>query len=259
MHTTRRNRLHKRENKRFTKPTIQPRKRHLSQVKLYRTSDDKWINLSTKQKTIDLNNKEGSLVTKKINEEEYTKLCLTFKKATGVLKTGGSEIPFEIPVSNLTIQQNLQPQKGNNEITIELDLNESIFSKESVLLLISVYRFLPIVKELKIKYADGTTIDLSNEEIKVENRKPVINNILINNYSTDFYVATINETLTFNATDTHDGEGDILQYRWDFGDGNNSTGAVVNHAYTTTGRYTVTLTVRDGELEDNKEIIVKVD
>ncbi|MCD6468755.1 MAG: PKD domain-containing protein, partial [Thermoplasmata archaeon] len=229
----------------------------ISEIKLY--SNDKWITLSTKPQTIDLNNKEGSFGAKKINEGDYTKLSLTFEKATGVLKTGGTETPFEIPVSNLTIQQDIQPQKGNNHITIEFDLNESVFSKKSVLIRITTYRFLPLVKGLELKYADGTTINLQGKEVKVENRKPVINEVLVNNYSTDFYVATVNETLVFNATDTHDGEGDVLQYHWDFGDGNNATGVVVNHTYTAKGRYTVTLTASDGQLEDSREIIVKVD
>jgi PKD repeat protein len=39
----------------------------------------------------------------------------------------------------------------------------------------------------------------------------------------------------------------IQSYQWDFGDGTVAEGAVVEHAYTAEGPYSVTLTVVDGE------------
>ncbi|WP_153392843.1 PKD domain-containing protein [Ornithinicoccus halotolerans] len=40
-------------------------------------------------------------------------------------------------------------------------------------------------------------------------------------------------------------DGSIVEYRWDLGDGSTATGPVVTHAYVTTGRYEVRLTVVD--------------
>jgi myo-inositol-hexaphosphate 3-phosphohydrolase/PKD repeat protein len=52
-------------------------------------------------------------------------------------------------------------------------------------------------------------------------------------------------TCTFDASASTDPDGDGLQYTWDFGDGNTSTAATPNHAFTAPGTYTVTVEVRD--------------
>jgi len=57
----------------------------------------------------------------------------------------------------------------------------------------------------------------------------------------------INETVTFNATDSFD-DGSIPYYFFNFGDGTNSswtTSPIVAHKYVETGSYNVTLTVVD--------------
>lgn len=48
---------------------------------------------------------------------------------------------------------------------------------------------------------------------------------------------------TFNASSSQAREGEIATYQWEFGDGNTSTGATVEHAYAKPGMYTVALTV----------------
>lgn len=53
------------------------------------------------------------------------------------------------------------------------------------------------------------------------------------------------ETSTFDASASVDPDGTIVSYAWDFGDGNNASGQVVNHSYVNSGLYTVTLTVTD--------------
>ncbi len=66
-------------------------------------------------------------------------------------------------------------------------------------------------------------------------------------------------TVTFNGTGSWDPDGTIITYKWDFGDGTNSTGAVVTHTYANDGTYTVTLNVTDngGETrEDYCNVIV---
>jgi len=52
------------------------------------------------------------------------------------------------------------------------------------------------------------------------------------------------ETVTFDASDSYDSNAlTITGYEWSFGDGNNGTGIVVTHAYTSVGVYNVTLKV----------------
>ncbi len=57
--------------------------------------------------------------------------------------------------------------------------------------------------------------------------------------------AQIDETVIFNASGSFDPDGEIIAYRWTFGDGSTAGGVVVDHTYTTPGEYTVTLEVVD--------------
>ncbi|GAB4529238.1 MAG: hypothetical protein Kow0063_06110 [Anaerolineae bacterium] len=63
-----------------------------------------------------------------------------------------------------------------------------------------------------------------------------------------------------SASTAHDGE--IVSYAWDFGDGNEETGEVVEYCYQESGTYTVTLTVTDerGAVDSvAQELVVSID
>jgi hypothetical protein len=62
----------------------------------------------------------------------------------------------------------------------------------------------------------------------------------------------VRQNLTFNATASFDPDAlapsfvdGVVSYSWNFGDGSSGTGAVITHFYTTTGDYTIILTVAD--------------
>jgi len=55
------------------------------------------------------------------------------------------------------------------------------------------------------------------------------------------------EVIHFNASASYDPDGSIVSYFWNFGDGTNATGIIVDHAYVENGVYTVTLTVTDND------------
>ena len=57
----------------------------------------------------------------------------------------------------------------------------------------------------------------------------------------------VNEIITFNASNSYDSDGFIVNYEWEFGDGFNKTGEVVTHAYASPGNYSVILTVTDDD------------
>jgi len=59
----------------------------------------------------------------------------------------------------------------------------------------------------------------------------------------------INQTITFDASSSYDPDGNIMNYKWDFGDGNitNTTEEKLKHSYSEAGIYEVTLTVTDNE------------
>jgi PKD repeat protein len=67
-----------------------------------------------------------------------------------------------------------------------------------------------------------------------------------NFYYTPQYPYT-GETVTFNASSSYDPDGTIVSYFWDFGDGTNGTGEIINHTYADDGTYTVALTVTDND------------
>ena len=59
-------------------------------------------------------------------------------------------------------------------------------------------------------------------------------------------VVEVGETVVFNGNASHDPEGDISTYQWNFGDGSlPQVNSVVSHAYAVHGTYAVTLTVTD--------------
>ena len=56
------------------------------------------------------------------------------------------------------------------------------------------------------------------------------------------------EMVSFDGSDSYDVDGSIIEYRWDFGDGNTGSGVTANHMYAIPGEYPVTLTVIDDDL-----------
>ncbi|WP_279244293.1 PKD domain-containing protein [Candidatus Litorirhabdus singularis] len=54
------------------------------------------------------------------------------------------------------------------------------------------------------------------------------------------------EAIDFDGADSFD-DGSIISYEWNFGDGTTASGVTASHAFTTEGRFTVTLTVTDDE------------
>ena len=71
--------------------------------------------------------------------------------------------------------------------------------------------------------------------------------------------ALVGQEITFDASNSSDPDGEIVSYRWDFGDGNVGEGKVVTHAYTQVGEYNVRLTVTDNDgMTDTKERKIQI-
>jgi hypothetical protein len=65
------------------------------------------------------------------------------------------------------------------------------------------------------------------------------------------HIALQEVEITFNASRSYDEDGVIIDYLWDFGDGAESYGELIEHTYTELGNFLVRLTVRDNDdLED---------
>jgi len=60
-----------------------------------------------------------------------------------------------------------------------------------------------------------------------------------------------NETVTFDASLSNPKGGILINYMWNFGDGFYANGETVNHNYSQTGTYNISLTVTDSEEANN--------
>ncbi len=73
------------------------------------------------------------------------------------------------------------------------------------------------------------------------------------------YEAVKGQPITLDGSASYDADGDLLTYRWDFGDGSTGSGATPTHVYAKNGRYSVTLVVNDGEVDSGVfETVVSV-
>ena len=77
--------------------------------------------------------------------------------------------------------------------------------------------------------------------------KCILNSPPVANFTESAETVYTSEVITFNASSSHDHDGTIISYFWDFGDETTVTGAIVDHAYVEDGVYTVTLTVTDDD------------
>ncbi|MDI6905753.1 MAG: PKD domain-containing protein [Candidatus Bathyarchaeia archaeon] len=57
----------------------------------------------------------------------------------------------------------------------------------------------------------------------------------------------VNQTITFNASNSVDKDGNITSYEWIFGEGSNGTGKTIAHTYSLAGDYNVILTITDDD------------
>ena len=185
----------------------------------------------------------------------YTKLWLNITNATGINLTG-EIINFTIPSGILKIQQLFKLDEGENTITIDIDLNNSILKYGDG----ENYKLLPVVGRLTHKHNNQLKFQEKDKEKlrhMIENRAPVID-VVANGSRGKPITTSIGEEITFNASETFDIDGDDIAYDWDFGDGTTGTGEVITHSYDSQRSYWVTLTVTDGTLDSNMTIQIHV-
>lgn len=63
------------------------------------------------------------------------------------------------------------------------------------------------------------------------------------------YSGEVGDVITFDGFVSYDPENEPLSYEWDFGDASSGTGVEPTHSYASTGTYTATLVVNDGQLD----------
>ncbi|MCK4424208.1 PKD domain-containing protein, partial [Candidatus Bathyarchaeota archaeon] len=105
--------------------------------------------------------------------------------------------------------------------------------------------------ELTVVDSDGLT-DIESDSITVLNRPPVAS------FTESAETAYVGDAITFNASESHDPDGYIVSYFWNFGDGAKATGVTVDHAYDDDGSYAVTLTVTDDDGATASAVALKI-
>ena len=186
----------------------------------------------------------------------YTKLWLNITNATGKLSLTGEIINFTIPSGILKIQQLFKLGEGENTITIDIDLNNSILKYGDG----EHFKLLPVISRLTHKHNNELKFQEKDKEKlrhMVENRPPVVD-VVANGSRGKPITSIVDEEITFNASETFDIDGDDITYDWDFGDGSSGTGEVVNHSYDAQGSYWTILTASDGELNAIETIQIHI-
>ena len=98
---------------------------------------------------------------------------------------------------------------------------------------------------------ENSRIGVAKEEVNIlyRNQAPVAS--LEATYGGVGQQVKVNSLAFFDGGASSDPDGDVLKFEWDFGDGAKSTLLRPNHEYTSTGNYTVTLTVTDPSNESS--------
>jgi hypothetical protein len=84
-----------------------------------------------------------------------------------------------------------------------------------------------------------TSCESTEEPTEEENENPLAS--FTYNKNSDLAPATVD----FDATSSSDSDGSVVDFAWDFGDGETGAGDIASHLYATAGPFTVTLTVTD--------------
>ncbi len=101
--------------------------------------------------------------------------------------------------------------------------------------------------QVKLRVEDNSMSPCNNASDVLEvwvNAPPVVD-------AGDHRTTAVGEKIVFDQVRAHDSDGEITDYRWDFGDGHLGTGAEPTHRYEAPGTYLVKLRVSDSSSAPN--------
>ena len=97
-----------------------------------------------------------------------------------------------------------------------------------------------------------TVVDASGHRGTAQNPVYALNRIPRARFTAQPYQPPRDYPVRFDATGSHDEDGEIVSYTWDFGDGTQAEGLVVEHVFPAQRvKYTVVLTVTDDDGDSN--------
>ena len=117
----------------------------------------------------------------------------------------------------------------------------------------STYEIRAIAQDINGQNSSWSEIlNVAVSQVDIVQRPPLEIDFIGSNYT--------NENITFTAIDNLEPNISIVQYHWDFGDGNTSSGISPQHTYKHSGWYTVVLNVIDNYGNNyNSSFVINVD
>jgi PKD repeat protein len=103
-----------------------------------------------------------------------------------------------------------------------------------------------------------TIIDDDDATASAIATKKVLNRSPVASFTENATIVSPDEVIHFDASESCDPDGTIVNYLWEFGDGNTSTGVTSDHAYSEDGNYIVTLTVTDDDEASVSSVAEKI-
>ncbi|UCE74104.1 MAG: PKD domain-containing protein [Methanomassiliicoccales archaeon] len=108
---------------------------------------------------------------------------------------------------------------------------------------------------LRASLYDNNSVFVHRKEISVYIVQDPQNRLPVALISLDDQTVNIGDTVYFYGHQSHDPDGVIISYQWDFGDGNFTDEVDPSHVYDAAGIYSVTLTVTDDDLASTSDTI----
>jgi chitodextrinase len=186
-------------------------------------------------------NTDESMEQATVSPGAYETLTLTVTSAEGVLANSSETVTFELPVPTVSLSHPFVIAAGTSTLTIVLDLERSVQRSGRR------YVLTPVVPYLELTGSNGTSqrFETPKEQLEAADAEPVII-VKVGGRLGPRIQAEIGTALYFDASESYDPEGTVLEFSWDFADGTIATGQVATHAFQERGVYDVTVTATDG-------------
>ena len=157
--------------------------------------------------------------------------------------------------TNLTLEGPLN-YNNYNCYKIIAEISDELYSSSSTYYVSTVSPHLLIDQRTSVGSIENyVIINLETTELKsFETSEYIIDNPPNKQPQARFSYSVANLTVDFNASDSYDSDGQIVSYKWEFGDGTNGTGITIKHEYTKDGKYLVKLYVTDDENETGSKV-----
>ena len=110
---------------------------------------------------------------------------------------------------------------------------------------------------LTVADANGTGSDTATVTVTEGHVNQAPTAVITSPANNAIYNTTVN--ITFAGNGSSDPDGDLLTYKWDFGDNSHATGMVVQHTYKSAGIYTAVLNVSDGQLTNTSSVTLFIE